>query len=318
MGSLRTAVKGRPWIRNLAFFGQNMVMGIASMFSPPDRNSGSGHRYFLSAMVRVKNEERFLPEWIAHYLGLGVEHFYVYDNNSDDNTRGIIQPFIRSGLVTLISWPLVPVSPSCYVDFFSQYGRESRWVAFFDADEFLVEGASGLTRAVLEANANRPAIGVNWRYFGSSGHETVPNGLITREFDRADTGPNSHVKVIAQPSMIYKYRNSHGFYYRLGRLAATPGGRRVFGSFVSIDRDSALVLNHYVYRSREDYARKTALGFADARGMKDQGRRASRVDYEFPRHNETLVPMSVRVLDGTAETLREFGFPASLYQSDRS
>ena len=76
-------------------------------------------------------------------------------------------------------WPVIPVSPSCYVDFFKRFGSRSKWVAFFDADEFLFETAPGATIRVLRSNEGRPAVAVNWRYFGSAGHQVIPTGLVT-------------------------------------------------------------------------------------------------------------------------------------------
>ena len=159
-------------------------------------------RYFLTAVLRAKNEGRFLPEWIAHYHLLGCEHFYIYDNNSSDDTVRILEPFINQRLVTIIEWPTVPSAPSCYQHFFAEYGKESTWVAFFDADEFVVEREPGLLLRILRENAKWSALAVNFRYFGSSFHETIPPGLVMEKFLWADRGRDAHVKVIAQSQKL--------------------------------------------------------------------------------------------------------------------
>ena len=41
--------------------------------------------YKLSVGTIFKNEEHIIKEWIEHYLYHGVEHFYLIDDNSDDN-----------------------------------------------------------------------------------------------------------------------------------------------------------------------------------------------------------------------------------------
>ena len=38
-------------------------------------------KYFLSLCCIIKNE-RYLEEFIIYYRLLGVEHFYIYDNDS--------------------------------------------------------------------------------------------------------------------------------------------------------------------------------------------------------------------------------------------
>jgi hypothetical protein len=161
-----------------------------------------------------------------------------------------------------------------------------------------------------------PALAVNWRYFGSSGHETIPDGLVTERFRWANAEMSDHVKVIARPAEICRYRNPHNFYYRRGRLARTAQGRRVFGSFVRPPAATpALLIHHYVYRSREDYERKAARGFATAIGMRERARRAERTEAEFGRHNEIAraVPQAER--SATAGRLRRLGFPDELTDS---
>jgi hypothetical protein len=315
MRSLRSRVKNNRLLRAALFEAQNAFHASPFAGGAPRRTgrAAGAPEHFVSAMIRVKDEARFLPEWLAHHVNAGVEHVYVYDNNSSDDIERVITPFIERGLVTYVPWPTVPASPSSNNDFLSHFGHASEWVAFFDADEFLVEDSPGALLETLRAAEGVPAIAVNWRYYGSSGHEVVPPGLVTATFTRADAIPNQHVKVIARPARVRRYRNSHNSYFQGGRVARTPAGRRVHGSFVTPDRPARLVLNHYVYRSREDYARKSSHGFVDAAGAADQARRRSLAEAEFDRHNDVEVTLLQTVLRATADLLRELGYPEALY-----
>lgn len=308
----RNTVKTSALLRVPLFLAQNAAHAVTSSPITDTRSSRSPERR-LTAMVRVKDEARFLPEWIAHHLNLGVEHVVVYDNNSSDDLASAVAPFVERGDVTVVDWPTVPASPGANVDFLRRFGSSTEWAAFFDADEFLVERTPGdLARAL--STARGPAVAVNWRYYGSSGHETIPTGLLTERFDHADAGHNRHVKVIARPDQVVAYRNSHNLYYRGGRLARTAAGRRVYGSFVEAPTDPRLVLNHYVYRSREDYERKARHGFVDARSAKDVHRNADRADREFSRHNDVHAPLPPATLDATAGLLAELGCPDLLHR----
>ena len=314
MSSLRSRAKSSRTLRTSVFLAQNALEALRSRGLPAAADA-SAARYELAAMIRVKDEARFLPEWLAHHIGLGVEHVVVYDNNSSDGTQDLIDPFVREGLVTHVPWPTVPASPSCHVDFFARFGPSCRWAAFFDADEFLVENAPGALAATLD-RTEAPAIAVNMRYFGSAGHEVIPEGLVTERFDRADATGDRHVKVIARPAEFVAYRNSHNFYYRRGRLGRTPEGRRVFGSFVPPATRPALALNHYVYRSREDYERraKPQHGYVDASGAREQRRRFDRAETEFHRHNDVVAPVPEAVRKATADLLQRLGYPEELYR----
>jgi hypothetical protein len=310
--SLRTLVKRNRPLRVALFLAQNAVFGLGARAGPAVDGIP---RYHLAAMIRVKDEARFLPEWLAHHATLGVEHTFVYDNNSTDDIREVIDPFVADGLATYVHWPTVPASPSSHVDFLARFGPSCRWAAFFDADEFLVEAVPGALAAALDAADHAPAIAINDRYFGSSGHETIPTGLVTERFDQASAGCSEHVKVIIRPAAVARYRNSHNFYYRRGRLARTPDGRRVFGSFVTPADRPSLVLNHYVHRSREDYERKAGAGhgFVDAGGAQERARRPDRAEAEFERHNDVVVTMPEATRRATADLLRRLGYPEDLY-----
>ena len=59
-----------------------------------------GYKYTLSCCMNMKNEGKFLKEWLDHYISEGVEHFYLIDNGSDDNYNVKIEPYMNK--ITLI------------------------------------------------------------------------------------------------------------------------------------------------------------------------------------------------------------------------
>jgi glycosyltransferase involved in cell wall biosynthesis len=62
--------------------------------------------YNLSVGAIFKNESHSIREWIEHYIYRDVEHFYLIDDSSTDNTVEIIKPYISVayfGLISLIA-----------------------------------------------------------------------------------------------------------------------------------------------------------------------------------------------------------------------
>jgi Glycosyltransferase family 92 len=59
----------------------------------------------------VKNQRRWMREWIEFYLMMGVEHFIIYDNDSNDRLLEILQCYIDDGIITYIPWPPKEVPP---------------------------------------------------------------------------------------------------------------------------------------------------------------------------------------------------------------
>ena len=241
--------------------------------------------FFLSVMTRIKNEARFLPEFIAHHKIIGAEHFYFYDNNSEDAPEAVLRPFIDRGMATIIPWKTVPASPSCYSDFFDRFASDSTWVAFIDADEFIIERRKGILLNVLSTLDTAPALAINCRYFGSSFHERLPAGLVTDNFVRSDQSTNYLVKVIAMPDRVKAYYNTHNFIFDGLVSAVNCLGKPVRGTYAMNADQYDIEISHYVYRSKDNYLSKLGMGFADKDGYKYRARRKDRAEVEFLTHN---------------------------------
>ena len=69
------------------------------------------HKRLLTLATMVKNQRRWLREWIEFNLMMGVEHFIIYDNDSTDQSVEVLQYYIDEGIVTFISWPPKEIPP---------------------------------------------------------------------------------------------------------------------------------------------------------------------------------------------------------------
>ena len=55
--------------------------------------------------IKVRNEADIIETNLRYHLALGVDHFIVTDNGSDDGTTEILQGFADEGVLDLISEP---------------------------------------------------------------------------------------------------------------------------------------------------------------------------------------------------------------------
>ena len=95
-------------------------------------------KYYLSVCAIAKNEGPYFEEWIEWHRKQGVEKFYIYDNESTDCTKEVLQPYIESGLVEYNYWPGQKQQLATYDDCFERHRLETRWLAVIDLDEFIV------------------------------------------------------------------------------------------------------------------------------------------------------------------------------------
>lgn len=134
------------------------------LFRKPKYNK----KYKISICGIFKNESTFLKEWIEFHEMIGVEHFYLYNNNSDDNYMTILKPYIHRGLVTLVEWPYNQAQIQAYKHFYETYRHETQWVSFLDIDEYFCPRYETSLLGWLMKRDRYPVILIYWRMFGTS------------------------------------------------------------------------------------------------------------------------------------------------------
>lgn len=216
---------------------------------------GSG----VALCCRIRDEGRYLDEFVQYYLAAGVDHFFFYEKLSLDNFRAVLAKYIDQELVTLYeSWPHVPVSPAAEEDCLRHSLGRFRWVGFIDADEFVVIRDGRSIGEFLDAYEDCPAVALHWHMFGSNGHRSRPTGPVIAEYTRRESGPNVHVKCFVRPEEVTGYRNPHSWYYRRMQFAVTEMRRTVGGSISVPATAEHAWINHYHFKSDQDYFEKAA------------------------------------------------------------
>lgn len=81
---------------------------------------------------------RPLLEGDKFHLAVGVDHFFIFDNGSEDDVAAVLTPYIAHGLVTLLHWPLPGGQIDAYTRALRFCGNATERMAFIDADEFIV------------------------------------------------------------------------------------------------------------------------------------------------------------------------------------
>ena len=132
------------------------------------RNIGK-KKYNVSLCLIFKDEAPFLKEWIDYHKMIGVDHFYLYDNNSTDNYREVIKPYIDGGLVTLIDWPHQAAQMAAYKNCYENFRGESNWISFLDADEFICLKEEDNIVKWLNKYKIYPSVIVHFKMFGTGG-----------------------------------------------------------------------------------------------------------------------------------------------------
>lgn len=125
----------------------------------------------------AKNEHLYINDFVNHYLSLGFDKIYIYDN--DDNDKPFIGDFIdnkkRVEIIDVRGIVEKRFQQKCYTEFYNSHTFD--WVFYCDVDEFLF-GVSNI-KLLLEQWKLRAynQVRVKWKVIGD-------DGLIERDMDK--------------------------------------------------------------------------------------------------------------------------------------
>ena len=106
---------------------------IKYFFPPNDVKGREGHAFVLIA----KNEATYIKEWLDFHIKQGVSKFIIYDNESTDNFREVLSPYIESGRVIYSVIRNKRRQLDAYNIALHDYGHKFKYMGFIDADEFV-------------------------------------------------------------------------------------------------------------------------------------------------------------------------------------
>lgn len=182
-------------------------------------------KYTLSICAVFKNEARYLKEWIEYHQLVGVDHFYLYTNNTSDRSLNVLRPYIKKGVVTLTNWPdflgdlpeektfmwALATQTSAFEHAIHVKGKEeTKWLAIVDISEFLVPIQSMKLLDILERYDEYPGITLTSDHFDGSRIDITPKRNLLIETIEMIGDPQENIqksfeKTIFKPEMVASF-----------------------------------------------------------------------------------------------------------------
>jgi hypothetical protein len=238
----------------------------------------------LSICSIFKNEGPFLKEWIEFHKIQGVKHFYLYNNNSDDNYKKVLKPYIKSKEVTLVDWLFtfekgktndwLNIQTGAYQDCLNRFGGDNEWIAFIDADEFLycIDGTS--IPIFLTKYKEFGGLCVNWLLFGTSHVETVPKKKLMIEVltmcSKRENPRNRRIKSIIQPEKTEQCVSAHAFKYKEGFVAVGSDLSVITGGNSKKALHDLICINHYWTRTEKCFRERKVKSRKERRNEENE------------------------------------------------
>lgn len=237
----------------------------------------------------ARDEEKYILEWVTYYALLGVDHFYIYDNNNDRSLLWkALAPSKYIDRITVVWKPGRYVNQRMVEHFMKHYKDKHEYAMWIDCDEFVYGTEHTSIKALIDAYlVPRPHAGalmLNWMLFGDSYLETYNPRPVTERFVYREKCQNQHVKGIVATKYMTGRIYTHGFTLSDNKIQIDARGNRVEGPYnPHHDCTDLCFIAHYFCKTKEEYWQKVG------RGACDWHPRHRRPEEDFHRHNKNEV-----------------------------
>lgn len=238
--------------------------------------AGHSYQYYASVCLLIKDENAYLEEWLKHYESIGIDHFYIYDNKSKTPVRDTIHAidggrFDSMCTVTPFTEYKKNMQYECYEHCLSHHGTESRWIGFFDTDEFVDVDKN--IHEFLGQFENDFCVWFPWELYNANGHINKRDTTMKEAFPAPCPDPYGlWGKVFLQPHRTQFMYVHLGFGLDECEQVVNVDHKDHLASYHDLyveSRKGSLGLyrhgriRHYITRSFEEWTAKMKRGTSD-------------------------------------------------------
>lgn len=224
----------------------------------------------IAFTASIKNEAPYMDEWIRYHHQIGVDKFYIYDNDSDDRELllKVLEPWIEQNIVELETIHGRARQVIAYNDSLNNHRFDCRYMGFFDIDEFVFvkngQTFLELVDDVFSMDSNINGLGIIMRIFGSNGRkfyepEDVIDRFVMRQRDSSTNGIS--MKTLTNPRFVEMMYSVHYPENYMVKYSADENGSMLKNKlYEGYNSTNKIQLNHYIVKSREEYDQKSDRG----------------------------------------------------------
>ena len=219
----------------------------------------------LGLCAIAKDEDDYLREWIFHHYMIGVERFIIYDNESRRPIAETLADLAAAKLVEVREIEGKSMQLPAYADCLRRDRDNFYWLGFLDLDEFIILKKHRDLRLLLAEYQEESGLALHWRVFGSSGHIRQPSGLVLENFTGClhQDQARMHVKCLLRPERVSRVVDPHTFEFSHSGYCVDENRFPILNA-IGPYTERLAVINHYHFKSQQEYEVKTAKGRSDA------------------------------------------------------
>lgn len=279
-------------------------------------------------------ENRYLEEWLRHYVSLGVDKIVIFDNNDTqgkyaENIFDIdyVKDCKDNNIIDVYPIPEEKQAQTrSYNKCYEIYGDKYDWLMFFDIDEFLMlEKAKNIKDFLSDTRFNQyEMIHVNWKVYDDNDLVTVVNNdySVVKRFTRPCQNRRDvhcELKTIVRGGMrdVRFVKNPHTCDNRIFSCCNVLGEQvdsKAAKTIRVIHKEAWL--NHYICKTMEEYCHtKLVRRGGHTAHIKDlryninfffnyNRHSIEKVKY-YKEHYSSNIPISVKYIDNSTSIIKD-------------
>ena len=223
--------------------------------------------HYCSVCLLAKNEHDYIAEWLDWHSNIGVDHFYIYDNNSTTPLRDSI-PAKHLDKCTVMDFggKHRHTQRECYADCFKRFKDETLWMAFIDADEFIrvIDGVS--LREFLREFEPHDGIYIGWVNYNANGLVKQDGRPVRERFtQRTYAYPEwmaTGKSIVRMDRVTNMSAHCPSQFMRKVDMVLSDHAPMV-NPYMSAFPEDRIVIDHYYTKSYEEWVKKLGRGSCD-------------------------------------------------------
>jgi hypothetical protein len=227
----------------------------------------------LTLLTTIRNEEKYITEWLAYYHLIGIENFIVFLHKNTDNSYEVIKNLSFKDQIQIIK---IEEENSIGIHFQNNILRQAielcdtEYLIYLDIDEFLYLNNNHYINDFLANYKDIGGIAIYQNIFGSCGHIISPKGLVIenyvhRNYDNIHLSKTSllflkpvdlfaEVKILLNKNTIQHIRTIHDIV--CSKKIITQDGSLFQKHKLKRTTDN-ICIHHYFTKSKNDWEFKT-------------------------------------------------------------
>lgn len=203
--------------------------------------------YYLSECLIIKDENHYLIEHLTKSLQAGVEHIFIYDNESSTPVSDFLKDY--PDLFNKCTIEIFKTNNSkecqfdCYNKFTEDHRNDTRWCIFIDTDEML----EGSLLELVKSYDNYFSIRIHQIVHGCNGQAYADYSKTLTERFQDHVVKFPMVKTVARMEYLDKQFAHHSYLNEKANVTDIKNWMK------DVTWNETCQLHHYFYKSFEEW-----------------------------------------------------------------